>query len=73
MSESHSVSIGSCTDRSPGVPLEIGTQRRGVGRGDLDEDQIRVVRGLAVARLVTQLIAAAASVSSSQFMRRLYR
>ena len=27
MSECHSVSIGSCTDRSPGVPLEIGTQQ----------------------------------------------
>ena len=46
MSGSHSVSIGSCTDWSPGVPLEIGTQQRGVSGGDLDEDQIRVVRGL---------------------------
>lgn len=27
MSECHSVSIGSCTDWSPGVPLEIGTQQ----------------------------------------------
>lgn len=46
MSESRSASTGSCTDWSPVVSLEIGTQQRGVGRGDLDEDQIWIVRGL---------------------------